>query len=53
MLLLTCALVTRISISLQAWRHHPASGFRGQQAAVDGGNGWKRTCMNALIIYPL
>lgn len=38
------------SLSLQTWRHHPAGTLWGQQAAVDGGNGWKRTCMN---IYAL
>lgn len=29
---------------LQTRRHHAAGAVGGQQTAVDGGDGWKRTC---------
>lgn len=31
---------------IQTWRHYSASPVRGQQTALDGGNGWKRACKN-------
>lgn len=40
-----CSLSLYISLS-QTWRHYPAGSIGGQQAAVDGGYGWKRACMN-------
>lgn len=49
-LLLDCGPI-KLTLSLQTQRHHPASTIWGKQTALDGGNGWKRTCNEYFYPY--